>query len=102
MFIVVLAQLFSVARYQQQRVIGASTEHEDRHDRRRLTVDRHAELGQQVANGAASQLGEDHREEWNPKEDRAAVDHRQQEEDEAYRGEQQRAINALKDLDRIG
>ena len=80
--VLVAAQLLAVAGDEQQRVVGARAEHEHRQDRRRLAVDGDARLGQRLAQRAARDLGEHHRGERDPQEDRAAVDERQQDEDE--------------------
>ena len=100
--VLVLAQLLAVARHQQQRIVGARAEHEDREDRGRLAVDSDADLGEPVADRARRDLGEHDGEERDPEEDRAAVDHDQQEDHQRQRRGQQRAVDALEDLDRVG
>jgi diguanylate cyclase (GGDEF)-like protein len=45
-------QLLAIAGDQQQRVVGSRAQHEDRHDRAGLAVDRHAQLGDAVADRA--------------------------------------------------
>ncbi len=50
--VLVAAQLLAVARDQQQRVVGAGAEHEHGEDAAGLAVDRHARLGEQVAEPA--------------------------------------------------
>ena len=51
--VLVLAQLLAVARDEQQRVVGARAETRIGQDRRRLAVDRHADLGEPVADRTA-------------------------------------------------
>ena len=63
---------------------------------------RDAELGQPVADRARGDLGEDDREQRDPEEDRAAVDQDQQHDDEQQRGAEQRPVDVLEDLDRVG
>jgi hypothetical protein len=94
--------LLAVSGDDQQRVVGARAEHEDRHDRRRLAVDGHAELGQPVAERLRQELGEDHRAERDEQEDRRAVDQDQQDHDQQRRGAEQRPVDVLEDLDRVG
>ena len=60
------------------------------------------DLGQRVADRARRDLGEDDREQRDPEEDRAAVDEDQQHDDEQERGAEQRAVDVLEDLDRVG
>ena len=95
-------QLLAIAGDEQQRVVGTGAEYEDRHDRARLAVDGDAELGQAVAERAREGLGEEHRHQRDQEEDRRAVDDDQQEDHEADRGEQQGAVDAFEDFDRVG
>jgi hypothetical protein len=100
--VLVASELLAVAGDEQQRVVGARADDEDRHDRRRLAVDGDADLGQAVAEAAHDDLGEDHGEDREEPEDRAAVDGDQQHDHQRQRREQQRAVDVLEDLDRVG
>ena len=97
-----VVQLLPVSRHDQERIVGARSEHQDRHDRARLPVDRHAQLGEAVADRAGQHLGEDDRRQRDEQEDRRAVDQDQQDDHERDRGQQQRAVDVLEDLDRVG
>ena len=59
-------------------------------------------LGEAVADGTGQHLGEYHRRQRDPEEDRRSVDDDQQEDHQRDRGEQQRSVDALEDLDRVG
>ncbi len=97
-----VVQLLAVAGDQQQRVVGAGAEDEDRHDRARLAVDRHPQLGDAVADRAREGLGEEHRGERDEEEHRRAVDDDQEEDHQADRGQQQGAVDPFEDFDRVG
>ena len=97
-----VVQLLAVAGDEQQRVVGAGAEHQHRHDRARLAVDRHPQLGDAVADRAREDLGEDHRDQRDEEEHRRAVDDDQQEDHQAERGQQQGAVDAFEDFDRVG
>ena len=97
-----VVQLLAVAGDQQQRVVGAGAEHQHRHDRARLAVDRHAQLGDAVADRAREHLREDHRDQRDEEEDRRAVDDDQQEDHQADRGQQQGPVDPFEDFDRVG
>ena len=99
--VVVAAQLLPVSGDEQQRVVRAGAEHEHREDAAGLPVDRHARLGEQVAEPARGDLGEQHREERDRPEDRRAVDEDQQDQHEPARGEQQLAVDVAEDVDRV-
>jgi hypothetical protein len=72
--IVGAVELLAEARNDQQGVVGARAEHQHRHDRARLGVERDAELRQAIADRARQDLGEDHRRQRDEQEDRRAVD----------------------------
>jgi hypothetical protein len=97
-----VVELLAVAGDEQQRVVGAGTEHEHRHDRARLAVDRHAQLGDAVADRARQDLGEDDRDQRDEEEHRRPVDHDQQEDHQAERSEEQRPVDPFEDFDRVG
>ena len=102
MLVLVATQLLAIARDEQQRVVGADPEDEDRQDRGGLAVDRHARLRQAVTERAGGELGEDDRQQGDPEEDRAAVDEREQDQHEQQPGTEQGAVDALEDLDLVG
>ena len=95
-------QLLAIAGDQQEGVVGPRAEHQHGHDRTRLAVDRHPELGDPVADRAREGLGEEHRRQRDEEEHRRAVDHDQQEDHEADRGQQQGAVDPFEDFDRVG
>ena len=97
-----VVQLLAVASDDQQGVVGARAEHEHRHDRARLAVDGHAELGDPVAHRASSISAKITASKRDEEEDRRAVDHDQQEDHQRDRRQQQRAVDALEDLDGVG
>ena len=97
-----VVQLLAVAGDQQQRVVGPGAQHQHRHDRARLAVDRDPELGQPVADRAREHLREQHRRQRDEEEHRRAVDHDQEEDHQADRGQQQGAVDAFEDFDRVG
>ena len=99
--VVFVVELLPVSGDDQERVVGAGAEHDDRHDRARLPVDGHPELRDPVADGARQDLGEDHGRERDEEEDRRAVDQDQQEDHERQRGQQQRAVDRLEYIDRV-
>ncbi|CAB4864120.1 unannotated protein [freshwater metagenome] len=96
------AQLLPVSGNEQQRVVGPRPEDENRHDRRGLSVDGHADLPEQVADRAAGELREADGQDRDDPEDRAAVDDDQQEEDQRPGHCDQRPVDVPEDLDRIG
>jgi hypothetical protein len=87
---------------EQQRVVGAGTEHEHGEDALALPVHgERARLGHQVDDC----LGEDEREArryQHGQEDRAAVDQQQDDEDDADRREQQVRVDALEGSSEVG
>ncbi len=95
-------ELLAVAGDEQQCVVGACAQYQDRHDRARLAVDRHAQLGDPVADRAREGLREDHRRQRDEEEHRRAVDDDQQEDHQAERGQQQGPVDAFEDFDRVG
>ena len=99
--VLVAAQLLAVAGHEQQRVVRARAEHEHRQDAARLAVDREPGLAEHVARAARGGLGEHDAEERDGPEDRRAVDRDQQDEHDARRREQERAVDAAEDLDRV-
>ena len=94
-------KLLAVSGNDQERVVGTRPQHHDRHDRAGLPVDRHPELGEAIAEGASEELREDHRRQRDEQEDRRAVDQDQEDDHERDRGQQQRAVDALEDLDGV-
>ena len=94
-------QLLAVPRHDQQRIVRARAQYQDRHDRARLPVDRDAQLRDAVADRAGEDLREDDRRQRDEQEDRRAVDQDQQHDHERERRQQQRAVDVLEDLDRV-
>ena len=95
-------QLLPVARGEEQRVVGAGPEDEHEQDAADLAVDDDAVGGEQVPEPADDGLGEDHGEERQEPEDRAAVDDHEQEEHEPDGREEQRGVDPLERLARVG
>ena len=75
-------ELLAVAGGQEQGVVGARAEDEDEEDAPGLPVDDHSGVGQERSEPSHDRLGEQHREERQHPEDRAAVDEDEQHEDE--------------------
>ena len=93
--VLVTTELFSVSRDEQQGVVGAGADHQDRDDRLALPVDGEVGvLGEEVDQAERGAQGRHHREDRQDPEDRAAVGDQQQHDDHEQGGEQQGAVES--------
>jgi hypothetical protein len=101
--VVVPAQLLAVAGDEQQRVVGARPEDQDGQDAGALRVDDQAGvLGQQVDDRLGDGERDTRRDDRQDPQHRAAVGEQQDDHDHRDRAEQQRAVDALERLGRVG
>ena len=101
--VLVAAQLLAVARHQQQGVVGAGTDDEDREDRVALAVDRQVGvLRQQVDQRLRAEQRDAGAEDRQDPQDRAAVGEQQDQDHHAERRAQQRGVDAGERLGGVG
>ena len=101
--VVVTAELFSVARDQQQCVVGAGADDQDAEDRLALPVDGQVGvLGQQVDHAAGDHVGDGGAEDRQQPQQRAAVGEQQDHDHDQERDQDQVGVDALERLGRVG
>ncbi len=94
--VLVSAQLFPIARRQQQGVVGARTEDEHGQDARALRVDGdHVVLREQVDDPLGCAQRDERGEQREDPQHRAAVGQQQEDDDDDAGGDQQPAVDAL-------
>jgi hypothetical protein len=99
--VVMPAQLLAVAGDHQQGVIRPGAEDQHRQNAPGLTGDRHPSVGDQIAESSRGHLGEEHSEERDDPEDRAAIDEDQKQQHKTGGREQQGPVDVVEDLDRV-
>ena len=101
--VLVTTELFPVAGDEQQRVVGAGSDHQDAEDGLALAVDREVGvLRQEVDQAGRDEVGRDGTEDREQPQDRAAVGEEQDHDDDGERGEDQVGVDALEGLGGVG